>query len=250
MQPRTFPPPKAILKFASIAIGVYVLLSLPWPGWERGYAAYFRGFGNGIFYRFFLGPNAEVKFLDLHSPTLFEDFDRVTPGVLPPETRILQPEGQKDTLMVLMNRSAPGSIGQLRTFSRWMGREPTVVMIAFALSTPLILRTRIWLLVWCFIVVHLFVAVRLSFVLLADGYAADKNYAVFSPSPFWHDMIWRGKEVFADNPTAALVIPFFLYLIVLFAMHCWGSWRAGLVGRFKGFTSVGSKRRNREARRP
>lgn len=225
MQSRTLPSPKSILKFAFFAVVIYALLMWPSTRRERAYAAYFRGFGNVVFSQFWLWPKAYVKFLDLHSPTLFQDFDRATPGELPPNTPILGPDGKKDTLMVMMNHSAPGSIGQLRTWSGWIGYEPTVVLIALALSTPIILRRRLWLLFWGLLLVHLFMAIRLSFVLLDGGYAANKRYSLFDVGPFARSLIWRFKEIFADNPAVSLVVPFFLYLIALFALQLWYSRR-------------------------
>ena len=124
--------------------------------------------------------------------------------------------GVKDTLMVLWNDSTPGSFGGLKTSSRMMGYAPTVVIIALFLATPTTWQRRGWGLLWGLLLVHLFIAVRLSLTIAKDGFAAEKAYALFRPSEFWFGVLKRVETVVVDNPTAYLAVCVIIWLLICF----------------------------------
>jgi len=219
-------PPKLIIRFAVLVVVYYSLLMIPWPGLERGYAGFFRSGGDALFSHFWIRPQGQVHFLDLFSPTLFDDLDAVTPGNLPRGVKLPEPEGVKDTLLVLMNRDTPGDFGVYSTSSRPIGYWPTALFISLMLATPLRWHRKLIGLVGGLIVVHAFVALRLTIIVLKNGFADPvKKYRLFTPSPFWQDMWRRLDEVFADNPTFAYVAPVFIWLVVVVGLFGWSAWR-------------------------
>lgn len=222
-------PPKLIIRFAGLVVVFYSLLMIPWPGLERGYAGIFRAGGDAMFSRFWFWPSGSVRFLDLYSPTLAKDLSAAIGHDLPPNARIAQPEGVKDTLMVLMNRDKPGTIGQLRTGSRYIAYEPLAAVIALSLATPIVWRRRIGVLLWGLFWVHLFIAVRLSLMLAGDFFSPAKKYALAHASPFWLKTLGRAEEVLSDNPTATLVIAMFIWLVAVVGLFGWSAWRSSSV---------------------
>jgi len=220
--------PRRVAKFAFFVLLFYSLLTVPWAGWDSAYAAGFRAGGNAVFSRFWFWPQATAKFLNLKSPTLFDDIDAVTPGNLPKQFKPPQSEDVvQDTLMVLMNNDVPGSIGMLRTSSRPIGYWPTAVFLSLLLATPIRWKRKLIALAVGLLLVHGFVAFRVTVLLLKGGFADPaKKYALFHPTAFWQDVWRRAGEVFADNPTFAYVVPVFIWLAVVFLVHLFERKRA------------------------
>lgn len=216
--------PKRIAKFAFLVLVFYTLLTWPWSGWDATYGSWFRSGGDTVFSRFWFWPQATVKFVNLRSPTLFGDIDAVTPGTLPPKFKPPKPDDVvQDTLMVLMNADVPASIGMLRTSSRPIGFWPTAVFLSLMLATPIRWWRKLIALPLGLVLVHAFVAFRVTVLLLKGGFADPaKKYALFHPTEFWQDVWRRAGEVFADNPTFAYVVPVFIWLTTVFAVHLVG----------------------------
>ena len=218
-------PPKLIVRFAVLVVLFYTLLMVPWPGLERGYASVFRAGGDVVFSRFWFWSSGNVRFLDLLSPTLVTDLATAIGHDLPPHAKVAQPEGVKDTLMVLMNSAKPGTVGQLRTGSRYIAYEPMSAVIALSLATPIVWRRRVWVLVWGLFWVHVFIAVRLSLTLAGEFFNPAKKYALAHASEFRLDLLKRAEEVFSDNPTATLVLATFIWLVAVVGLFGWSAWR-------------------------
>ncbi len=207
-------PPKKLGRFFFLSLAGYAVLMAPWPGLERGYAYVFRNMGNVVFARFWFWRDGSVSFLDLHSPDLKSDVRAVVAGRLPPGFTPPPPEDVKDTLMVLINRRTQGSIGQLRTSSRYVGYEPIAVLIALVGATSLPWSRRGWALLWGMLLVHVFVALRVTLTLTVSGFAADKKYALFDPSAFWTSVLTRVESLVSDDPTVSFVVPVFIWFLV------------------------------------
>ncbi len=167
----------------------------------------------------------QSPFPGLQSPTLADDLAAAIGHELPPRAKIAQPEGVKDTLMVLIN-SHSGTIGQLRTGSRYIAYEPMAAVIALSLATPLVWRRRVWVLAWGLFWVHVFIALRLSLTLAAEFFNPAKRYALRSASSFWLDLLNRSEQVFSDNPTATLVVAVFIWLVAVVGLFGWSAWRS------------------------
>ncbi len=221
------PPPRRLLRFFALAALFFALLMAPWPGLERGYSHLFRRGGDVVFSsRFWFWPQARVRFLDLSAPDLVSRINAVIPGRLPSGFEPPPAQGVKDTLMVLINRDTPASTGQLRTSSRYVAFGPTAMIIALVLATPLSWRRRGWAFFWAFLLIHAFIALRLTLTLTANGFAADKLYALFHPSVFWRGMLGRVEALISDDPTVSFVVPAFIWFLVTFGSRAVWSSRA------------------------
>lgn len=215
-------PPRAVAKFAVIAIVVYAVLTLGWHqfGLAKAYRPWFRSCGNIAFAQFWLWPQANVKFLDGAAPDLLDKVNGVLPGRLPAGFRVPGAQGELDTLLILMNRNAPGTPGFFRTASRITGYAPTAVMLSLALATPILWRRRLWTLLWGMVLIHGFVVVRLTVILLHAGFAAPgKAYALFAPGPFMQDLLRRADVILADNPTFSYLVPVSFWILILFGFQ-------------------------------
>ena len=220
-------PPRTIAKFAVLVTFFYMLFTVARPHIERPYATWFRGFADAVYSRFWFWGEGQVRFFDLHSPRLFEEIDEATPGQMNPGVKAIlpRPEGVKDTLMVLMNRAKPGPLGLLRTGSRIIAFEPTVVLISLVLATPIAWRRKPFLLIAGLVFVHAFIAVRLAPMLANEFFTPTKKYALGQGSETVLKTIQRFDEVVGENPTVSWAMPFFLYLFALFLISLFGGRR-------------------------
>lgn len=210
---------KLIIRF-SLLLGLYAtVLLFPWPGLERAYGRLFRGAADVLFHRFWFWQDGHARFLDLRSPHLREDIDLATPGELPPSFAPPAPTEVLDTLVLIMKRSHPSTFGELRISSRAMGYWPTAWLAALILAKPMPWSKRGRALLWGLLLIHLFIAFRLSIKLLAGGFAAAKVYTLFHPGGFWQDVLRRLEEVVVENPTVSFAVPTIVWFIVAFG---WG----------------------------
>ena len=198
-------PPKHLGRFFLLAGVWYAALMAPWPGLERGYASLFRTVSDVFFSQYWFWTDGSVRFLDLRD---------LKPGDVAPGTPVIHDDRAKDTLMELRSRRAPGTVGYLRASSRYSAYEPTAVLLALILATPVPWRRRGRAIFLGGLLVHLFIAMRLSLTLAAGGFAADKAYALFHPSPFWQRVLERAEGVIADDPTVSFIVPVFIWFLV------------------------------------
>lgn len=205
-------PPKRLGLFFVFAGLLYAAFMAPWPGVERAYAKLYRGTCNVVFARFWFWPDGGVRFLNIKT---------LQPGDLPPGAPRFFAIGTFDTLMELRSRRAPGSIGFLRTSSRYVGYESTAVVLALVLATPLPWRRRSWALLWSFLAVHAFIALRITLTLAAKGFAADKKYALFELGPLARGVLTRAEHVLSDNPTVSIVAPALIWFVLAFRHVLW-----------------------------
>jgi hypothetical protein len=184
-----------------------------WRGLERGYACAFRSYGNTVFARFWLWPDGGVRFLDLES---------LEAGDLAPGTPDMRATGAWDTVMELRSRRAPGAYGYLRTSCRLGAYWPTALLIALVLATPVAWSRRGWALLWGLLLIHAYIALKLTLTLAANGFAVPgKRYALFDPSPFWRDILVQVEGVVSDNPVFPFVVALFVWLLVTLLGGMW-----------------------------
>ena len=70
------------------------------------------------------------------------------------------------------------------------------------------------------------IALRLTLTLSANGFAADKPYALFAPSAFSRDMLTRVESLISDNPTVSFVVPTVIWFLVALRGNGWvARWR-------------------------
>ncbi len=242
---------KAILRLVIVAGGIYAIaacLSVYAPAWNRAYRYYFRAFGDVVFSQFWVYPQASVRFVDLSSPTLVADIRLASrPHILPDGFPVPAPDPVKDTLMVLKNTSGdhPG-IGLLRTSSRPIGYWPTWVIVALALATPWTWKRRKWVLFWNLLLVHVFIAVRLSVFLMKGGFAdASKSFRLFALNDTWFGWLKRFDEIINDDPAVHFIAPIFVWLIVMTGMNV----TRGVRQRASSLASKTAPRKSRRGRR-
>lgn len=197
-------PPRPLGRFFLTALALYALFMAPWPGVAKGYAHLFRAGGNVLFARFWFWSDASVTFLDPQN---------LRPGDLPPGTPPIPTDKGKDTLLQLHRRAA-NTVGHLRTSSRPIGFGPTVVVVALILATPLHRRRKAWALAGGLLLVHAFIAFRITLLVTANGFAADKAYAIFQPGAFWRRVLGAMESLFADDPTVSFVVPALIWFVV------------------------------------
>lgn len=204
----------ALVVFA-VVYGGLMLLRTPLTD---AYARMFRAGGNIAFSRYLFWGDGSVHFVDLRLPRaqLFAEVDRNTYGMLPITTPILQLKGEKDTLMLLKNRSRMKDFGMLRTSSRMVGYTPTAFLVALFLATPVGWRKRLWVFIIGLVLAHGYIFVRLSVYLAVGewGFASAKPYALFSLGEFWSGILTAVNEVVNDNPMFYLPFSIFLWLVV------------------------------------
>lgn len=208
--------PKQILRFAVLAVALYLVTMWIRPYVDTPYATYFRGFCNAVFFSGWLHSDGRARFLDLDAPDLVGEVEGATG--LPLRGRYAPPEPtpHKDTLMLLINRRVPVPFGQMKTSSRLVGYEPTAVVLALLLATSFPTWTRRWIaLAIGLAIVHGFIVLRLSLNLLVGGFAAGRPYAVFHPSEFWFGVLNRADDILMQDPTASWTFPVFIWFLVV-----------------------------------
>jgi len=226
-------PRRAILRFSLTLAALYSLMVVPmmvsWPGARAAYAGLFRAAGDIVFTRFWLWSEGHVRFFDLHSADLADEIDRATPGALPEGFETMAATDELDTLMVIMNRQVPGTFGQLRISSRLAGYWPAAWLVALTLAKPMPWRRRGKALVGGLILVHAFIALRVSVTIAHAGYAADKAYALFDASALWRDILGRADTLLLTNPTVSFVVATFIWLVVGVSRAEWAALRETLL---------------------
>lgn len=204
--------PERFGRFILVAMIAYAALMAPWPGLAGGYRALFNTVGNVAFARFWFWPQCGVRFLDLYD---------IKPGDLAPGTPELEPTDALDSVMELRTRGV-GQVGYLRTSSRYVGYSTTALLLALLIAAPMTRRRRGWAFLWGLLLIHMFIAMRLTLTLLAGGFAAaGKAYAIFHPGEFWRNMLLRLDGVLADNPTVSFIVPVFIWFLVAFRGGMW-----------------------------
>lgn len=181
-------PLKRISGFFVLCLVFYALLMAPWPGMMDGYRAFFRAGGNLVFGRF--GAAGSVSFKQI-------------------------PAGDhaKDTTLVLRKRR----VGKLERDikSVYVGYRPTAFVIALALATPVPWRRRLWALLWCLILVNVFIAFRVGLVLL-DDFSNNNPLALFSLGRAWKISLKALVLLFYRAPEMHYIVPAFIWLLVTF----------------------------------
>lgn len=214
----------AIIRFASIAAFFYIALILFQPVFHRAYGHFYRGLGTAMFSQ--VGRVGSVVFLDLHSPTIFQEVDLVTPGDLPRQVEIPKPEKEKDTLLVLQNRDQPGKFGLFRSGSRLMAFVPTALFLSLFIATPFAWPRKVMLLVLGTFALHAFIILRVWIYVMKVGFAdAEKKYAIYEPGPFWNDLLRRADNVLVQDPTFNYIVPVFVWLVIVLGMAFWTRYR-------------------------
>ena len=104
----------------------------------------------------------------------------------------------------------------------WFVRpDPSFVVLALVLATPLPWQRRSWALLWSFLAVNAFIVLRISFTLAAAGFAADKQYALFELGSLARGVLTRAENILSDNPTVSFVAPALIWFLLAFRHVLW-----------------------------
>lgn len=188
--------------FALRAALVYALLVVLWPLLHDGYATAFRAVSNTAFASFGSGGQAAFR-------PVFGD------------------AGNMDTQIICTNRRAPGfQSDRLRLNTHYAGYVPLITLIALTVATPLPWHRRAWGLLWGVPLVHAFVGLRLTIILL-DAFSYDNPIRAVNLSPavkgaLVHTIDAVVKSVFM----CSFFVPAFCWVLATFRRGDWQRWHA------------------------
>ncbi len=209
-------PGRTVLRSFLLAVGIYVLLAVPWPGLRGAYRAAFRSVVSGVFAEF--GSEGKVR---VEYPT---EKDRANPAFRPGledlvvalERRtvtwedIKQPDGSTKRLPVTEGGALRVAIETGR-----VGYVPTALVIALVLATPMPWSRRLKSLVWAIVFVNLFVVVRVA-LLLTYSFAQDSPLQQFHLSALTGKVLAFTYEFLFVSPTGTVLVPALIWAIVSF----------------------------------
>lgn len=182
-----FPLRRLAMFFVRLVL-LYAVLVAPWPGVRQAYAVVFRAGATLLFGSF--GSVGQVQF-----EPLADD------------------QGGNDVRLICGNRRVPGVFRQASFNSVLGGYFPTAFVTALVLATPLPWPRRWKALLWGLLLINVFVASRVTVVLL-QVFDGDDAIALFSLSDFWRRVL---EEVAANlilAPASHFVVPLFVWILV------------------------------------
>jgi hypothetical protein len=134
------PSGRSIAAFAVKFLFIYGTLAASWPLCGRAYAFFLRESGMVLFEA--VGPHDHVRILADTAP-----------------------DGTTDTALFV--RDAAAGQGMRAETSSWqIGFQPTSVLVALVLATPVSMRRRVWALLAGLVMVHAFVLTRLGTIVI------------------------------------------------------------------------------------
>ena len=180
---------KRIAVFAFLALLFYGLLAGPWPGFQKGYAAFYQVVGNAVFGSF--GSGGLVRFQPIAASG-----------------------GEMDTEIVIRRRDSP--VKGTTPHSAWVtGYLPTAECIALILATPLAWRRKLKALLWGLLLVNAFVAMRITITLIY-WFGTDGRWALYQPGPFWSKVLYGVFHFVAVEPAGGFAVPALIWMLVCF----------------------------------
>jgi hypothetical protein len=187
-------PLRRIAGFVLRFLLVYTALVLPWPGVEAAYRVWFCALGNVAFAS--VG-DGSVRFV--------------------PDP---QPGSAYDTLLVMTNRNAPGTIGEMNQSSRTVGYLPTAGLIALVMATPIPWRRRWRALGFGLLMLTGFVLLRMALPIIRD-FSNPDPLGVFHPGPVARWILGFAIPAFLQAPASQFVGPIFIWALVAFRREDW-----------------------------
>lgn len=181
-----------LLQFAII----FLLLVLPWPGWEQAYAGMFRTVAGTLFGS--LGPRAVVLF----APLPKQRGSPVDTSMNVGDRRMVTPKGTLSTVN--------------QEFStRYVGYMPAALLTALVLATPLPWRRRGWALLWGLVLVHLFVG---GLILIMILYLSNHTewLTILKLPGFLLPLLDLSWNTFIFQVVARFLIPVLIWILVAF----------------------------------
>ncbi len=119
-----------------------------------------------------------------------------------------------DTKIVVGARGCR-QVGTIGHNSRMTGYLPTVEVIALILATTIPWRRRWRALLWGFVLVNGFIAMRLAITLL-HLFSGQWPWALYAPGPFWGRILDGTYEVVGISPMLGFAAPVFIWIVATF----------------------------------
>ncbi|MCK4659490.1 MAG: hypothetical protein KAV82_08210 [Phycisphaerae bacterium] len=167
----------------------YVVLVIPWLGLPQAYAAAYRAVGNTVFGSF--GRDTMARFRPLSDG-----------------------KGMMDTEITLRNRWSDAVV-RIPCDSRLTGYLATAEVIALILATPIPWSRRWKALLWGFLLVSMFVALRTGLILLY-WLSSDSPLRLYELSPFWSRVLIYIFQITVVSPTLTFIMPVFIWVVATF----------------------------------
>lgn len=178
---------KGLARFVLLFAIVYTILLVPWPGFGKAYAAFYRGFAT----------------------TLFGGFRDTVVRLVPEDS------AEADTHLTMQPvRSL--RVANQRLSSRKEGWLSTAFIVALVLASPVPRRRRLRALGWALVGVHLFIAARLAFLLLT---LYNPLVTPGASAPGW---VVLGRHLTMSE----FAVPCLLWILVTFRAEDWRELRA------------------------
>jgi len=174
-----------VLRFAV----VYALLVAPWPGFERAYAAYFRGLGN-------VSMGSAVGILGGGRTLTFVKPRRIVGG--------------RDTLMLVGARGV-SEVRVVPFVARLKGFLPTAMVVALVLATPIPWRRRRRALLWALLLVHLFIGFRMG-VAAFHTFTRPTEFAMTTLGPASEEALRLAHRIVFKGYAMSFVAPALIWI--------------------------------------
>jgi len=192
---------------------VYVLLSIPWPGFTQAYSACFRAVAGAVFTRFSGGNELTFEKLEGNQPHQWDT-----------RIEIANP--------ALMRSDGSGPVRDLDFGAHGFGWEPMAMLLALVVTTPLPWPRRRRVLLVGAIWLHVFILFTLAVSIWAES--AELTPGALTP---FAKAIRTGANAFLLGQLG-LGIPLLTWFLVAF-------WEDGRLGSFNLFGAVASTSRAR-----
>ena len=184
---------RSVIGFLFWFFAIFVGLIALWPVVQEAYRSFFQAGGNVLFARF--GSEGRVGFGPLTNAT-----------------------PNSDTEVTLRNRRTQAKSGYI-VDSRSLGYKPTIFVLALILATPVPWARRLRAVLWGFLLINGYVALRIG-VFLLSVFSGDDNLALFSPGPTARSVLDYLYWVVVGS-FAGLILPLPIWLLVSFRRQDW-----------------------------
>lgn len=178
------PPVRTIARFFVVALVVYTVLVLPWPGVRSTYRNAFLVAGRAMFSNF--GDEGLVVF---------------------------QPSAEDEDAAELLLGKRGEVLGGVRVETGQVGFVPCVIMVALVVATPSRWKRKLRALFVGTLLVNVFVVFRI-WLLLLYSFCKNEPYRLYDPGPFWGKIVSRAAEFFFFAPTCSFMVPILIWFAV------------------------------------
>lgn len=198
---------RAIARFLAAFVVIFSVLMLPWLGLAKGYTAVFRAIGTRCFSND--EGQREVTFLDSPDKAVRPTFVRIEIA----NRKLLKPDGS-------------GTVRNLDFDVRGLGWQPTALLMALVLASPLPWGRRLTALGWGLFWVQIVVMGFLAFAIWNES----SEVGLVAMSPFWKNIASGWQDSFITQ--FSLAAPVAVWMLVTFRTGDLALWRKPMRGKY------------------